>query len=76
MKYYFLSTIFLLGFGFSTLKAEDISKKVESLRIEVNSLKVQKDTFARNLMLCRQRMLRRKGKYRNFSQQIRSWSLL
>lgn len=43
MKYYFLSTIFLLGFGFSTLKAEDISKKVESLRIEVNSLKVQKE---------------------------------
>lgn len=28
MKYYFLSTIFLLGFGFSTLKAEDISKKL------------------------------------------------
>lgn len=43
MKYYFLSTTFLLGFGFSTLKAEDISKKVESLRIEVNSLKVQKE---------------------------------
>lgn len=43
MKYYFLSTFFLLGLSFSTLKAEDISKKVESLKIEVNSLKTQQE---------------------------------
>ncbi len=43
MKHYFLSTIFLLGFSFSTLKAEDISKKVDSLRIEVNSFKTQQE---------------------------------
>ena len=43
MKYYFLSTFFLLGLSFSTLKAEDISKKVESLKIEVNSLNTQQE---------------------------------
>ena len=43
MKYYFLSTFFLLGLSFGTLKAEDISKKVESLKIEVNSLKTQQE---------------------------------
>lgn len=43
MKYYFLSTIFLFGVSFSTLKAEDISKRVESLRMEVNSFKTQQE---------------------------------
>lgn len=28
MKYYFLSTFFLLGLSFGTLKAEDTTKKV------------------------------------------------
>lgn len=32
MKYYFLSTFFLLGLSFGTLKAEDTTKKVESLK--------------------------------------------
>ena len=45
MKYYFFSTIFFLGLSFSTLKAEDISKKVESLKIQVNSLKTQQEHF-------------------------------
>ena len=45
MKYYFFSTIFLLGLSFSTLKAEDVSKKVESLKIQVNSLKTQQEHF-------------------------------
>lgn len=35
MKYLFLS-ILLWGFCFGTLKAEDSTKKVESLKMEVN----------------------------------------
>lgn len=42
MKFLFIS-ILLGGFCFSTIKAEDISKKVESLKIEVNSLKTQQE---------------------------------
>ena len=42
MKFLFIS-ILLGGFSFSTIKAEDISKKVESLKIEVNSLKTQQE---------------------------------
>ncbi len=43
MKYYFFSTIFLLAFSVSTLKAEDISTKVDSLKTEFNNLKIQQE---------------------------------
>lgn len=43
MRYIFFSTILLLGLSFNTLKAEDISKKVESLKIEVSNLKTQQE---------------------------------
>ena len=43
MRYVFFSTVFLLGLSFNTLKAEDISKKVESLKIEVSNLKTQQE---------------------------------
>lgn len=44
MKYYFISTIFLLGLNFSTIKAEDLSKNVE-----VNSLKIQQETLIKEV---------------------------
>ena len=43
MKYYFLSTIFLLGLSFSTLKAEDNSKTIEYLKTEVSNLNTQQE---------------------------------
>lgn len=42
MKFLFISILFW-GISFSTIKADDISKKVESLKIEVNSLKTQQE---------------------------------
>lgn len=41
MKYYFLIIFFLLGFNFNTIKAEDFSNKIESLKTEVDNLKEQ-----------------------------------
>lgn len=49
MKYYFLGTIFLIGLNFSTLKAEEVSRKVESLKIEVNDLKKQQECLHKEL---------------------------
>lgn len=49
MKYYFLSTFFLLGLSFGTLKAEDTTKKVESLKIEVKGLKKQQERLYKEL---------------------------
>ena len=43
MKCFFISTIILLGFCFSTVKAEDSPKKVEPLRTEVSNLKAQQE---------------------------------
>lgn len=39
MKHIFFSVIFLLGFSFSTIKAENVCKEVESLKTEVKNLK-------------------------------------
>ena len=50
MKFLFIS-ILLGGFSFSTIKAEDISKKVESLKIEVNSLKTQQEHLCRKFKI-------------------------
>ena len=49
MKYYFLSTFFLLGLNFGTLKAEDTTKKVESLKMEVKGLKTQQERLHKEL---------------------------
>ena len=49
MKYYFLSTFFLLGLSFGTLKAEDTTKNVESLKMEVKSLKTQQERLYKEL---------------------------
>lgn len=49
MKYYFLSTFFLLGLSFGTLKAEDTTKKVETLKIEVKGLKKQQERLYKEL---------------------------
>lgn len=49
MKYYFLSTFFLLGLSFGTLKAEDTTKKVESLKMEVKGLKTQQEHLHKEL---------------------------
>ncbi len=49
MKYYFLSTFFLLGLSFGTLKAEDTTKKVESLKMEVKGLKTQQERLHKEL---------------------------
>ena len=49
MKYYFLSTFFLLGLSFGTLKAEDTTKKVESLKMEVKGLKTQQERLNKEL---------------------------
>lgn len=49
MKYYFLSTFFLLGLSLGTLKAEDTTKKVESLKIEVKGLKKQQERLYKEL---------------------------
>lgn len=49
MKYYFLSTFFLLGLNFGTLKAEDTTKNVESLKMEVKSLKTQQERLYKEL---------------------------
>ena len=43
MKYYFISTILLLGFNFSTMKSEDFSKKDESLKTEVSNIKTKQE---------------------------------
>lgn len=43
MNHFFISTIFLLGLGFSTVKAESVSKEVESLKTEVSNLKAQQE---------------------------------
>ncbi len=48
MKYLFLS-ILLWGFCFGTLKAEDTTKKVESLKIEVKGLKTQQERLHKEL---------------------------
>ncbi len=48
MKYLFLS-ILLWGFCFGTLKAEDTTKKVESLKIEVKGLKKQQERLYKEL---------------------------
>lgn len=48
MKYLFLS-ILLWGFCFGTLKAEDTTKKVESLEIEVKGLKKQQERLYKEL---------------------------
>lgn len=63
MKYYFFSTIFiLLGFCFSTMKAEDLSKKVESLKIEVNSLNKQQNLFQKELKALSLKNAKNEGK--------------
>lgn len=49
MKYYFLSTFFLLGLSFGTLKAEDTTKNVESLKMEVKNLKTQQERLHKEL---------------------------
>lgn len=49
MKYYFLSTFFLLGLSFGTLKAEDTTKNVESLKMEVKNLKTQQERLYKEL---------------------------
>lgn len=48
MKYLFLS-ILLWGFCFGTLKAEDSTKKVESLKMEVKGLKTQQERLHKEL---------------------------
>lgn len=47
MKYLFL--VFCLGACFGTLKAEDTTRRVESLKIEVNSLKTQQERLHKEL---------------------------
>lgn len=44
MRCYFISTIVLLGIGFGTVKAEDVSNKIKSLRIEISRLKTRQES--------------------------------
>ena len=49
MKYIFITTILLLGLFFNTVKAEDVFKEIDSLRIEVDALKSQQECLHKEI---------------------------